>query len=288
MRVWCKPEHLPWNCRIAGSEPIRTLFAPFRSKDPTNRVNFLFQHPVARIGPQGTRETHRRDEGGNAEVRGILQPQKGADSRRLNPQPAPPVPSWPWRGRIDPSIVSPTTSEAAVLPGRRILAATESNRAGHKPRVWTCDDLESFSAGNSVGLTLAELELADQVLPVQRDPGVSAVGRTILGDGHAEIDQERLLKLLSVTAGVCFVAYHSAAPLKRPGEQAGVNVSTASVKTSHHVHRRELVLAEPQNRLSRRATRGRIVPRHRWPVMNESNHSVTQREKCCFKANAGA
>ena len=53
--------------------------------------------------------------------------------------------------------------------------------------------IEPFAGGASVGLAVAELALADQVLLVERDPDVAAVWRTILGDGWEAL-AERILE----------------------------------------------------------------------------------------------
>jgi DNA adenine methylase len=79
------------------------------------------------------------------------------------------------------------------------------------------------------------------------DPPYTANGK---GPGYrlysyAGIDHERLLESLSQVAGACFITYHPAAHVKRIGKQLGFKVSTTGMKTTHHAHRRELILLKP-------------------------------------------
>lgn len=79
------------------------------------------------------------------------------------------------------------------------------------------------------------------------DPPYTANGK---GPGYrlypfAEIDHEQLLSSLAQVDGACFVTYHPAAPVRRIGERLGFKVSTTGMKTTHHVHRRELILLKP-------------------------------------------
>ena len=97
-------------------------------------------------------------------------------------------------------------------------------------------------------LTVIAEHQTDQKCALFVDPPYTANGK---GPGvrlyrYAEIDHERLLKLLSETTGACFVTYHPTAPVRRIGEKLGFKVSTTGMRTTHHVHRREFVLTKAE------------------------------------------
>ncbi len=97
------------------------------------------------------------------------------------------------------------------------------------------------------GLVVIESHLVDRSCAFFVDPPYTANGR---GPGYrlypyAEIDHEQLLSSLSQANGACFITYHPAAPVRRIGGQLGFNASTTGLRTTHHVHRRELILLKP-------------------------------------------
>src|SRR5262249_3692815 len=52
-----------------------------------------------------------------------------------------------------------------------------------RPRLF----IEPFAGGASVGLAVAELDLADQVILIERDPSVAAVWKVALGSNCADL-----------------------------------------------------------------------------------------------------
>lgn len=80
------------------------------------------------------------------------------------------------------------------------------------------------------------------------DPPYTANGK---GPGlrlyrFAQIDHEKLFRLLSQLNGACFVTFHSSTSVKRIGEHFGFTSSTTRMRTTHHIHRRELVFLKPK------------------------------------------
>jgi DNA adenine methylase len=97
--------------------------------------------------------------------------------------------------------------------------------------------IEPFAGGGSVGLVVAELGLADQVVLVERDPDVAAVWKTMLGNRWSELtshirsfrmSRKRVLDVLSSDDGDV-VARAFRCVLRNRVQRGGILSSTAGL-----------------------------------------------------------